>query len=68
MKFVNANPVLLGDVNGDGVIDVHDISATVSYLLGYPTDKFIKANADIDGNDDISVTDVMGIVNIILGF
>ncbi len=68
VKFVNANPVLLGDVNGDGVIDVHDISATVSYLLGYPSDKFIKANADIDGNDDISVTDVMGIVNIILGF
>ena len=59
--------VKLGDVNGDGDVNVTDVMMTVGYILGNVPNGFIRDAGDINGDNDINVTDVMMIVNIILG-
>ncbi len=57
-----------GDVNGDETVDVLDIVAIVSYILGWeqPTDdQFFEGDINQDGMLD--VLDVIQIVNIVLG-
>lgn len=55
-----------GDVNGDKVLSVTDVSYLVSHILGTDEDNFVIANADIDGDGEISVNDVSALVGIIL--
>ncbi len=57
-------PVLAGDVDGDGTIDVADVTLLVSIILGNApaTDA-----ADVDGDTTIDVADVTQVVAIILG-
>ena len=58
---------LLGDVNGDGNINVTDAMLVVDYILGKPVPVFIYINADTDENKTINVADAMWIVDYILG-
>lgn len=54
-----------GDVNGDGSVNVTDVTALVNMILGViPKD---TARGDIDGNGTVNVSDVTALVNIILG-
>ena len=55
-----------GDVNGDGIISVIDVTLLVDFILGHQDEGFIVENADVDGNGNISVTDVTGLVDAIL--
>ena len=57
---------IMGDVNGDGVVDVEDVVGIVNYILNEPADDFIEANADLNGDGKIDVDDVVTVVNIIL--
>lgn len=57
--------VVPGDVNGDGSVNVTDVTALVNMILGViPKD---TARGDIDGNGTVNVSDVTALVNIILG-
>ena len=56
---------LLGDVNGDGKVDVSDVVCTVNYLLKGAADHFDAKAADTNGDNVIDVADVTGIVRII---
>lgn len=56
----------MGDVNGDGLVNVTDVSIIVDYILNKPNSVFILANADVNGDGDISIADVTLVVNIIL--
>lgn len=58
---------LIGDVNGDGEVNITDISLTVEYVLTDKASPFIFANADTNGDGDINVTDISAIVDIVLG-
>lgn len=65
---------ILGDANGDGVVDVSDVTLVVSYVLGSLEEgsKFVfeQANAATSvagGDDTIDVSDITAIVAIILG-
>lgn len=62
----NEEATLLGDVNGDGKIDVEDVVAIVNKILGEPAAGFIEAAADVTGDSKIDVDDVVAVVNIIL--
>ncbi len=54
-----------GDVNGDGKVNVSDVTALINMILGViPKD---EARADINGDGKINVSDVTALVNIILG-
>lgn len=59
-------PVLPGDVNGDGVIDVADITSLAAYILGNPGDDFILENADVNQDGTIDVADITATAGIIL--
>ncbi len=67
-KYVNSawvDIVIKGDVNGDGKINVTDVTALVNMILGV-----IPKNlelGDINGDGKLNVTDVTALVNIILG-
>ena len=61
-------PVLLpGDANCDGTVNVQDVVAIVSYILGANPQPFCFDNADVNEDGQINVNDVVGTVNIILG-
>ena len=57
---------LPGDVNHDGEVDVNDVMAVVSHILGNEPTKFYATEANLNGDEEIDVNDVMAIVNIIL--
>ena len=60
---------LPGDVNKDGNVNVADIMATVSILMGKDSEEpfiFDHIAANINGDHDITIADVMSIVNIVL--
>lgn len=59
--------VLLGDANGDGTVDVSDITAIASYILGRSPSNFVKRNADVNEDGYIDVSDITGTAAIILG-
>ena len=58
--------ILLGDINGDGEVNVTDVMAGVGYILGNKPEIFIFDAADINNDGEVNVTDIMHIVNIIL--
>lgn len=63
----NQENYVLGDITGDGTINVTDIVALVSYILGSTSpsaEEFIRADYNNDGI--INVTDVVAIVNEII--
>ena len=57
---------MVGDVTGDGRVNVTDIMAVANYILKIPMTTFNEQAADVNGDSRINVTDIMGIANIIL--
>ena len=55
---------LLGDVNGDDILNVLDVVAIVNSITGGTT---ISDCADVNGDGVINVLDIVSIVNLILG-
>ena len=66
-RFYILHDYLLGDVNGDGTVDVSDINLMVNYILGKPVEPFIIQAADTDVSGSVDVTDINIVVNIVLG-
>lgn len=65
-KVTTSVEPLLGDVNADGEVNVSDISAIASYILGDEPTAFDFNMADINGDGEINVADVAAIVAVIL--
>ena len=64
---LNFVPFTPGDANGDGEINVGDVSAMVNYIIGTPaTGTFIPAAADLNGDGEINVGDLSAVINIII--
>jgi hypothetical protein len=61
------NFVILGDVNGDGQINVIDVVQLVSFILGNtsPSENEVVA-ADLNGDGQLNILDVVSLVSIIL--
>lgn len=56
---------LPGDVNGDGLIMISDVTWLISYVLGSPVD-IIKANADLSGDGNITIADITYLISLVL--
>ena len=70
MVTLNANPDtdwLLGDVDGNGEVNVTDVNILVNIILGKDNAASYDGRADVDGNGNVDITDVNEVVNIILG-
>lgn len=57
---------LKGDVNGDGKVDVTDVTAIINIILHKATTGLDTDAADVNGNGTVDVTDVTATINIIL--
>ena len=63
---ITINSVILGDANGDGIVNVTDIVEIVNYILNKPTAAFIQAAADVNQDGSINVTDIVYTVSLIM--
>jgi hypothetical protein len=63
-----ARPVgsLIGDVNGDGVVDVADVSAVITIMAGDEIASDAE-RADVNGDGTVDVADISSIITIMAG-
>ncbi len=61
-----AGGTIPGDANGDGLVNVTDIVATVNFIMEKPSDGFNKEAADLNGDGVVNVTDIVMMVKIIM--
>ena len=54
---------LSGDANSDGTVNAADIVEVVNYIMGNPSDKFVKNQADANEDGIVNVADIVIIVN-----
>ena len=64
--YVTPEGPVPGDANCDGLVNVNDVIITIYYILGNIPKPFCFANADLNGELEVDVTDVVGIIHIIL--
>lgn len=63
----SGSSVLLGDANADGTIDVADITAIASHILGKTPELWNATNADANQDKTIDVADITATAELILG-
>lgn len=56
----------VGDVNGDGEVDVADAALLANFILGREVPNIIIEVVDIDGDGIVNVTDIVLLINIIM--
>ena len=59
--------VIIGDVNGDGEVNVGDAVCIVNYVMGKPNATFVLSAADVNNDGVVDFADAMYIVNFVLG-
>ena len=59
-------PGKLGDLNGDGVVDVADVNICINIILELNNDLDVRALADLNEDGNVDISDVNAIINIIL--
>lgn len=62
----DAVPVIPGDVDGNGDVNMDDLSAMINYLLTSDDTGLNMAGADVDGSGDVGMDDLSALINILL--
>ena len=57
-------PILPGDINGDGKVDISDVNAVINVMLGKTES---TAVADVNGDGTVDISDVNIVINLMLG-
>lgn len=65
--ILSLSDVLIGDVNGNDVVNTNDAIAIVNHVIGKPQASFIEAAADVNGNGVVNTNDAITIVNYVIG-
>ncbi len=60
------NEPLIGDVNGDGEVNIGDVTAIIDYLLGTAGDNFNVEAADVNRDGEVNIGDVTAIIDMLL--
>lgn len=55
---------IVGDIDGNGEVNVSDVTALINHILNAAT--YDSSLCDIDGNGEVNVTDVTALINILL--
>ncbi len=63
---IGKQPVIPGDVNIDGDIDINDVMALVSHICGQTPTQFDYTAADANGDGEIDINDVMRVADTIV--
>ena len=64
IRFTYEN-TLLGDANGDGIVNIADIVTAISYIQGHTPHLFYFQNANVNKDEIIDYDDVNAMINII---
>ena len=64
LRFVKGNTVepVVGDVNGDGEVNIADVNAVIDLILSGVND----LKGDVNGDEEVNIADVNSIIDIIL--
>ncbi|MBQ3362746.1 MAG: dockerin type I repeat-containing protein [Muribaculaceae bacterium] len=62
----NAPVVNPGDVDGNGYVNVTDVTMLINAVMSSNYGAIVFANADMDGNGDLTVTDVTMLINAVI--
>ncbi len=64
LRFVKGNVVepVVGDVNGDGEVNIADVNAVIDLILSGVND----LKGDVNGDEEVNIADVNSIIDIIL--
>ncbi len=65
-KTVKFGPAIKGDVNGDGKVDVDDMSAIINIMLELLDAERFEGRADVNGDGSVDVDDMSAVINIML--
>lgn len=57
---------LLGDADGNGIVDNDDVIEVSNKILGKPSDRFVEDNADVNGDGKVNAIDIVLIINSLL--
>ncbi len=64
--FPEEPEVLVGDINGDKIINISDVTKLINYLLNGNGDAIVLANADVNGDGLVNISDVTALINLLL--
>ena len=64
IEYIISSSGVLGDINGDDVVDVLDVVLVVNMVLGVDSPNY--ALADINSDNEVNVQDIILLLNIIL--
>ena len=67
ISTVTVEDYLLGDVIGNGGVDIGDAVTIVNYLVGKESTNFVEKAADTNKNGQIDIGDAVTIVNFLVG-
>lgn len=65
VEFRHFGKGLKGDINGDGIVNVTDVTALTAFLTN--TAEYDESVCDINGDGRVNISDVTDLVNLIIG-
>ena len=65
LPYLDEEP-LLGDVNGDGFVNISDVTLFVNSMMTETLENLVIENADINRDGNINISDVTTLINMIL--
>ncbi|MBQ6167719.1 MAG: glycosyl hydrolase 53 family protein [Muribaculaceae bacterium] len=67
LDVIEPQPVVMpGDVNGDGMIGIVDVTTLIDYILNGVATNFNILNADADQNGTIDISDITLVIDMVL--
>lgn len=55
-----------GDVNGDGVLNVSDVTVLINFLMGYDSTLAGNEQFDVNGDGECNITDAIVLINMLI--
>ena len=64
--FIEKDTEIIGDVNGDGEVNIADINTLIDIILGGQVDDATMKRADVNKDKEVNIADVNSVLDIIL--